>query len=1027
VNLRLITLGKFELTVENRVASLPPTHKSRALLTFLVSNSMRDIARERLLELFWRDFEPARAREGLRTALSSIRRSLRGADSDASHLLFSDKAVVRWTAPTEIDAARFVELAQANDLASKQAALGLYGGDFLEGNYEDWVVRERDRLACVYETALADVLEESGDPALARELMQRNPYDERAYAALIDSELHESRLGSGAELLAKYHTVMAQAGSHPSAAFESRFAGIEELTGQDDAVIAMPFVARTTELRFLDRAFAEQVGANGFVALISGEPGIGKTSLLLRAMELARQHGHRCLMVECREDQRLLEAWRSLYGSVTGRRIDDLAAARADVATAAAREMIEAFERPCVLFIDDAHTLQGDSLATLAQVARIGRAAGHGIVISARPEARDRMHSVLAGCPHESLLLGPLERADVDAVVAMLIEAEGNAFSEMLYERSGGHPLFVLALLQSLVEKRALRKERRRWRIARGMDERLEFPKDLRATLEARLHATGDDAVLTASALALDPSATAEDLAAVLNYAETRIFDAIDQLLAFQLIREGTHALQYEFVHEVVREVAATLLSAGRRVALHRAFARRFQQTGTQADSVRLARHLRASGSVFPAAAAFLNAAKAAVERHAVRDAMEYSAQGLQALESAQRDSETEALLSRLQRIRAQAAGNAGDISIALDAADESVRNARVSAQPLETVKSLIVRSSLHGALDDPAVQLGDALEAAALAAELDAPSLRARAAVEAAAATRTSGAVDEAIQLAREAAATAQQCDDPAAVYAALEELLKAQVCWWRFDDARASLYEAWPVAERVGPAALARLCCIRAAYQYLLGRRETARDELRTAVHYIDKLRVRDSAAPNLTYRYPFPLIAVVAEYLWGVFACEDNAWETALEAVSSCKDFEAIANLPRYHSAVTMLEIDALLGRAGPGDAQRAGSVAAAQFQTVDPDGIVGLSDCTSLTRARLAVRLRKPDAAAQLRAALDVVEGNARRIPIDCDRAFRRLADAAQEFGEWAIAERSSARAAYYQALRVTASREMHVTY
>lgn len=1017
----LVTLGQFQLSIGDCIAVPPPTHKSRALLAFLISNASRDIARERLLELFWGECEPDRAREGLRTALSSIRRVLRDANPDAAALLFSDKAIVRWIAPAEYDAARFAQLAQNDGVADKQAAVVLYSGDFLEGNYEEWVVRERERLAALYESTLASILESTGDPKIARELLQRNPYHERAYAALIDSELQGNRLTAAAELLAQYHAAMSEAGSEPSPEFRNRFARIEELSEKDGAQITVPFIARIAELQLLDAAFRDRVGTDGFVALIVGEPGIGKTALLSRAMELARIHDRRALSVRCRDDPRRLEAWRGLYASLTGNRLDELVGGRADVATAAARDMVGAFGKPTVIFVDDSHALQGDSLATLSQVTRIAQVAGHGVVITLRPEGRERIEAALRASPHETLVLQPLERGDIEAVLARLIDSESDSFAGALYERSAGHPLFFVALLQSLVQRRSLRREQGRWRLTRRFDERLELPNDLRASIETRLRSAGDDAVTLACALALEPSATAEDLAAVLNVEQSRAFDALDQLLIFDLIREAAKPAQYEFVHDLVREAASTLLNAGRRVALHWAFAHRFQQNKSLAASVCLARHLRAAGSALPAAAAFLDSAKMALAKHAVRDAMRYCDEGLRALETVQHDAELEALLSRLERARARAAGNAGEISLALDAADEAVRYARVSAQPLETAKSLIVRSSLHGALNDCGVQLSDALEASALAGELGESSLRARAAVEAAAATRSSGAVDEAVQLAREAAEAAQACDDPAAVYAAHEELLKAQVCWWRFNDARRTLYETWAVAERVGPAALARLCCIRGAYQYLLDRRETARDELRAAMHYIDLLRVRSEAAsPNLSYRYPFPLIAVVAEYLWGVFACEDGAWENALQAVSSCKEFEAIANLPRYQSAVTMLEIDALLGRGGVEDGARAAELAGELFENVNPDGIVGLSDCSTLINARISARLQRPEAGAQLRTALDALEENARRIPIDSDRAFRRLAASAQEAQQAAIAERALSRSRHYAALRQAAS-------
>ncbi|HEY6359223.1 MAG TPA: hypothetical protein VIX35_13315, partial [Vicinamibacterales bacterium] len=111
----------------------------------------KDVARERLLDLFWPDVDPDRARDSLRTALYSIRRSVRTAGVDSDALLSSNKSVVRWNPQTLLDVDRFVELAERGSGDSLSEALALYRGDFLEGDYDNWTVVERERLAALYE------------------------------------------------------------------------------------------------------------------------------------------------------------------------------------------------------------------------------------------------------------------------------------------------------------------------------------------------------------------------------------------------------------------------------------------------------------------------------------------------------------------------------------------------------------------------------------------------------------------------------------------------------------------------------------------------------------------------------------------------------------------------------------------------------------------------------------------------------------------------------------------------------------
>jgi len=100
---RLTTLGALGLTVDGVRVPRPATQKARAIVAYLVLHRRAGVARERLLELFWPDVDPARSRASLSTALNSIRRCFRSAGLDSSAFLVADKRVVRWTAETEVD------------------------------------------------------------------------------------------------------------------------------------------------------------------------------------------------------------------------------------------------------------------------------------------------------------------------------------------------------------------------------------------------------------------------------------------------------------------------------------------------------------------------------------------------------------------------------------------------------------------------------------------------------------------------------------------------------------------------------------------------------------------------------------------------------------------------------------------------------------------------------------------------------------------------------------------------------------
>jgi hypothetical protein len=503
-------------------------------------------------------------------------------------------------------------------------------------------------------------------------------------------------------------------------------------------------------------------------------------------------------------------------------------------------------------------------------------------------------------------------------------------------------------------------------------------------------------------------------LAFALAYPEPRVLDAIDDLLGYALIRE-TASSAFEFSHDIVREVASGILNPGRRVALHREFARRFESSTGPEAKLQLARHYRAAGMPAPAANAFLESAQRALTQYAFRDALERANDGAHVLDRIERDVHSEALLSRLHLSRAQASAHMGDMMLAVEAANEAVRHARISAQNAEIVNALLVRSSFQGALVDAALQLTDALEASALGAELEDARLRARAAVQAASATRTGGALDQALQLAREACATARQCGDASVLYAAYEEMLQTQIMWWRFEDARSAFAQAAPVAERAGISAQARFFCLQCASAYLMEQPDQAAAAVKAALQGVDTLRERGDTAPPDPAK-PVPLVSLTAHYLQGTLAAVRGSWNEELDAIERCKPSETIACLPRYANALLLLEIDARLGRNEGADAQLASRLVDALPASL-PQSMFGWSDSAELARARVAARLHRENVRSALRTALDAIEEQAQRMPLDCDRAFDRLAHAAAEAGEMAIRQRALARSAYYRARRM----------
>lgn len=131
----------------------------QALLAYLALHSQRLHAREALIELFWDDLEPARARSALNTALWRVRAAIEPSDVPPGRYLTASHDGVGFNADSDawIDAhvlkrrlaqlkLRPVSRLTGGETTELAATLALYTGELLDGMYWDWIVPERERL-----------------------------------------------------------------------------------------------------------------------------------------------------------------------------------------------------------------------------------------------------------------------------------------------------------------------------------------------------------------------------------------------------------------------------------------------------------------------------------------------------------------------------------------------------------------------------------------------------------------------------------------------------------------------------------------------------------------------------------------------------------------------------------------------------------------------------------------------------------------------------------------------------------------
>ena len=237
----IVALGRFAVLHSGEPVPLAAwqSRKARDLLKVLVARRGRPITREAAAEAMW----PGRTRSHWATgclspsALSG-RSSTLAAVIPPDHYVVADARTIALRLDrVDVDLIEFLRVADRGiDLMAKgdadaaaaplRRARQIYAGDFLEEDlYEDWAVEAREearsRLLMILRL-LARLAAERGDDESASQylgqLLEREPYDEDAWLALIAGQLRLRRHGEARRRYAAYARRMGELDVVPVAA-----------------------------------------------------------------------------------------------------------------------------------------------------------------------------------------------------------------------------------------------------------------------------------------------------------------------------------------------------------------------------------------------------------------------------------------------------------------------------------------------------------------------------------------------------------------------------------------------------------------------------------------------------------------------------------------------------------------------------------------------------------------------------------------------------------------------------------------
>ncbi len=182
--LRIQLFGAVQLSHAGRAEDARLTHALQSLLAWLLLHRRTVHARETLAGLFWADHSEARGRSCLSTALWRIRQVLEpeGVPKGTYLIAQSDSVGFNCASDYWLDVAAFEEgvgrhlpasasADRARDWSGAEDAVACYTGDLLDGFYDEWALRERERLRLLYLDCLGTLLRRHSDTgALERAL-----------------------------------------------------------------------------------------------------------------------------------------------------------------------------------------------------------------------------------------------------------------------------------------------------------------------------------------------------------------------------------------------------------------------------------------------------------------------------------------------------------------------------------------------------------------------------------------------------------------------------------------------------------------------------------------------------------------------------------------------------------------------------------------------------------------------------------------------------------------------------------------
>ena len=373
------------------------------------------------------------------------------------------------------------------------------------------------------------------------------------------------------------------------------------------------FVGRDRELDRLGQLWKEVASGQVRMALLAGEPGVGKTRLAAELARTVHEDGATVLVGRCDEDlgvpyQPFVEALRHFvdhasmlserlgrYGGELARLVPELdqrvpglpdplrsdpEMERYRLFDAVATWLTAASaDEPVLVVLDDLQWAAKPTLLLLRHILRAG--AGRVLLLGTYRDTELTHDHPLVELVADLRRQGGVERLSLSGlddlgVTAFVEQASGRALDDTglalaraVYEETEGNPFFVVEVLRHLAETGAVERREGVWATRLPVDQ-LGIPEGVRETVGRRLARLSDDAnqILRIAAV-VGPEFELGVVRAAGELGEETLLAAVEEAATARVVTEVS-ATRYRFAHALIRATLYESLSAARQATLHR-------------------------------------------------------------------------------------------------------------------------------------------------------------------------------------------------------------------------------------------------------------------------------------------------------------------------------------------------------------------------------------------------------------------------------------------------------------------------